>query len=80
MRIPAQPKPFALVPYQFRLGRNHALGDTAVLGSIEYKNSSARSHSSNNVGILRLVSRLINLAWMINFLLDDEFDRSLITI
>lgn len=80
MWIPAQSKPFALVSNELRLRSYNTLGDTAMLRAVEDENSSTRGHGSNNIWVLWLISRLVDLSWVINLLLNVHFDRSLVSV
>ena len=72
--VPAQPEALFLVAQEFRLWRHNTIWSTAMFGSIEHQHSSIHAHCSNDVGILRLVPRFVDLTWVINLLLDVHFD------
>ena len=77
MRVPTQSKTFLGMTNKFSLRIDNSFGHTAMLGAIEDQNSSVITHCRNDVGILWLVSRLVNFSWVIDFLLNVHLDRSL---
>lgn len=78
MGIPAETKAFLLVPYQLGLRGDYTVGDTAVLGTIEYQNSPIVGHGGYDIWILGLVSGFVDLSWVIDPLFDVHLDSSLL--
>ena len=74
MRVPAQPKTFLLMADQLDLWVRCARGHYAVLGSVEDQNLAVDSERRDDVGILRLVARLVDLARVVDLLGDVELD------
>ena len=75
--VPAQSKSFLLVPYKFGLWGHDALREAAVLGSVEDEDTPINAHGGYDVGVLGLVSGLVDLSRVIYLLLDVHLNRSL---
>ena len=74
MGVPAQTIAFLLVANQFDLAADVSVGKEAVLGAVEYEDLSINAEGRNDVGILRLVTGLVDLAGVVNLLRDLELD------
>lgn len=70
MRVPAQAKTFFGVTPQLRLGIHSAAWQAAVLSSIENQHLAVNAHCCNNIGVLRLVSRFVDLSRVVDLLLN----------
>lgn len=79
MRTPAETKAFLCVPGQFNLWIDHAGWYALVLCSVENHHSAICTHSRNDVGILWLISRLVDLSLVIDLLYDVELDFNVIS-
>lgn len=80
MRVPAQSETLTLVAYKLRLRLNRTLWDAAVLGSVENEDPSTWCHSSNDIGVLWLVSSFVDFSGVVDLLLDVHLYRSLVAI
>lgn len=74
MGVPAQPKAFFGVTPQFRLGVHSAGWQAAVFSSIENQYLAVNAHCCNNIWVLRLVSRFIDLSRVVDLLFDRHLD------
>lgn len=74
MRIPAEPETLTLVAVELDLRVDLPLRLAGVLRAIEDEDLSIDTHSGENVRVLRLVPRLVDLAGVVNLLSDVELD------
>ena len=74
MRVPAQTKPLGLVSMALELGVDLARRLAAVLGPVEDENASINTESGNQIRVLRLVARLVDLVRVVNLLDNVELD------
>lgn len=75
MRVPAQTEPFRRVASQFSLRVDGAARQAAMLGPVEHQHLPVNAHRGDYIGVLRLVSRLVDFAGVVNLLLDGHLDR-----
>lgn len=74
MGVPAQAKAFFGVTPELRLGIHSARWQTAVLGSIKNQYFAVNAHCRNNIWVLGLVSRFVDLSRVVNLLLDRHLN------
>lgn len=74
MGVPAQAKAFFGVAPQLRLGCHSAGWQAAVLSSVKNQYLAVDAHRCNNIWVLRLVSRFIDLSRVVDLLLDRHLD------
>lgn len=78
MGIPAKTKTLALMAYELGLWVHRTLRVAAMLGAVENQYSSINAHGGYNIRVLRLVSRLVDLARVIYPLFNIELNRRLL--
>lgn len=74
VRVPAQPKTFPIVSKKFYLGVYLACRNARMFSPIPDHNSPICAHCSDYVRVLRLVSRLIHLPFVVDLLHYIESD------
>lgn len=79
MGIPGQTKALLLMANKFDLRARCARRCQAVLGPVEDQDLAINSESGDDVGILRLVARLVDLARVVDLLGDVELDDGLLS-
>lgn len=77
VRVPAEPKPFSIMSQELHLGVDVARGQARVLRAIPDHDPPICAHCRDNVRVLWLVTRLVDLALVVNFLDNVEFDLHL---
>lgn len=65
---------------KFDLSIDLASGLQAVLCAVEYEDLAVDAKSRNDIGVLRLITRLVNLAGVVNLLHDVELDSGRLSI
>src|SRR4030081_3019733 len=75
VRVPSQTEAFLLMADQFDLWVRSAGWSQAVLGAIENQNLAIHRQCRDYVGILWLVTRLVDLARVVNLLGNGKFDN-----
>lgn len=80
MWAPTKSKAFFCVAQQFQLGIHRSRRDAGVLRPIPNHDPPVCAHCCNHVGVLRLVSRLVDFALVVNLLHNIElhFHRALL--
>lgn len=70
-----QPKSLFFVTNQLNLRIWHSVWRQAMLGAIEYEDSTLYRECGDNVWVLRLIPSLVDFAGMVNLLDDIKFDN-----
>ena len=73
MGTPAETEPFSLVANKFNLRINNTNWHARVFCTVEYHDSSIRTHGRDDIRILRLVSSLVDFSLVVNLLYNGEF-------
>lgn len=74
MGVPAQAKAFFGVAPQLRLGGHSAGWQAAVLSSIKNQYFAVNAHRCDNIWVLGLVSRFVDLSRVVDLLFDRHLD------
>lgn len=75
MWVPAQAVALLRVTYKLNLGVNIAVGLQRMFGTVENENPPIDAEGGNEVRVLRLVARLVDLTGMVNPLPNVESNR-----